>query len=319
MFEVIFILTLGLLMLITGAELLVRGSLSLAHKLKITPLAVGLTVVAIGTSAPEIIINILSALNNNSDVGIGNIIGSNIANVLLILGIASLIRPLKFQNSTLNKDIPFILLITFFLLIIGVWDFFDKSPFMITRFEGITLLGAFTFFIWYTFGKNSGQKKQNLVVKKKNLSVSISILFIFISLLFLFGGGRIMTEQAIYLAKILGVSEATIGLTVVAIGTSLPELIISAIAAFHKEKDLLIGNIVGSNIINITLAIGLASVILPVKFNYQLTGEVIISAVAIVLLFLGAYVGKPYVVGRRQGTAFLALYIIYISYLVYKS
>ncbi|MFA6410779.1 MAG: calcium/sodium antiporter [Candidatus Buchananbacteria bacterium] len=313
----IILLTFGLVILIFGAEILVRGSASLAKKFGIPPLVIGLTIVAFGTSAPELIVNMYSAYKGSADIAIGNIIGSNIANILLILGICTVIAPLKVKSNTVFKEIPFALLALVLVFTMGNDIFFDQTNFnAITRTDGFSLIAMFAIFMIYTYGltKINDSESENI----KAYSELSSILMTIGGLIFLFIGGKVLVDNAVILAKIAGLSEALIGLTIVAVGTSLPELATSVIATIHHHDDIAIGNIVGSNIFNVFWILGLTATFLQLPFNVNVNFDVLISVIATSLLFLAMFVGKRHRLDRWQGILFLILYVSYTGYLVYR-
>ncbi len=317
MLAAIFFLLLGLGLLILGAEWLVRGASSLSRKAGISELAIGLTVVAFGTSMPELIVNIFAALRGSAEIGIGNIIGSNTFNILVILGIAALIRPLTIQRSTVWKEIPFALLAILLVLIMGNDAFFDTAPFNgLTRTDGLALMAFFVIFMYYIFGMSKVNHDGGEPVKLYSYPLSLGLVTVGIGGLFL--GGKIVVDNAVIIARLSGLSESFIGLTIVAAGTSLPELATSVVAAMHRRYDISIGNIVGSNIFNIFWILGLTSTLLPLPFNPIVNFDVLVSLGATLLLFLGIMVGKKYQLGRLEGALFLLMYAGYLTYLIQR-
>ncbi|MDD4352395.1 MAG: calcium/sodium antiporter [Candidatus Gracilibacteria bacterium] len=314
MYLAIFLLIIGLVVLILGAEALVRGSASLASKMGISPLVIGLTVVAFGTSAPELIVNMFSALKGSADIAIGNVIGSNIANILLILGISAIIVPLTVKGSTVWKEIPFALLAVIMVFIMGNDAIFDGASFnAITRTDGLSLISFFAIFMIYIFGiaKTSGESE-----KIKTYSYPISITFTFIGLVLLFVGGKVLVDNAVILAKLAGMSEALIGLTIVAVGTSLPELATCVVAALRGHNDIAIGNVVGSNIFNVFWVLGLTATMLQLPFNPDASLDVLVAVIAAFLLFMAMFTGKKHRIDRWQGVLFVIMYMVYIAYLL---
>lgn len=312
----IFLLILGLAILILGAESLVRGSASLAKKMGISPIVIGLTVVAFGTSAPELIVNIYSALRGASDIAIGNIVGSNICNILLISGICACIRQLKVKSNTVWKEIPFALLAMVLVFTMGNDVFFDQTNLnSITRTDGFSLISIFAIFLFYTYAisKTSGEPE-----KVNSYSYPLSIIMTLSGLALLFFGGKLLVDNAVILAKLAGLSEALIGLTIVAVGTSLPELATSVIATIHRHDDIAIGNIVGSNIFNVFWILGLTSTMLQLPFNPTTNIDVGVGLIATLILFIAMFVGSKHKIDRWQGATFLSLYAVYIIYLVQR-
>lgn len=322
MISAIALLLVGLAILIVGAEGLVRGASSLAKRMGIPPLVIGLTIVAFGTSAPELIVNIFSALNGTTDLAIGNVIGSNIANILLILGVAACITPLAVQRSTTWKEIPFALLAIVLVFVMGFDTLVDKSPDnFLTRSDGLALIGFFAIFMYYVFGisrqggaLNSQQDGEE--IKLYNTGVSLGLTAA--GILGLFLGGNLLVENAIVLAKSAGVSESLIGLTIVAVGTSLPELATSVVAAMRKQSDIAIGNVVGSNIFNVFWILGLTSTIFPLHVSEGALFDIGVAVLATLVLFFFMFVGTRNRLDRWQGALFLASYAAYIVYLVMR-
>lgn len=312
----------GLALLIKGADWLVEGASSLAGKLGISALVIGLTIVSFGTSAPELVVNILASLNGNTDIAIGNVVGSNIVNILLILGVAAVIRPLIVQESTVWKEIPFALLGAFVLFILANDSLIDGfSTSALTRVDGLILILFFLIFIYYIFSlikTNLTKDKAIEVVGEKSVSTVKSSLLVVTGIASLVIGGNWIVEGAMVFATSLGVSEVLIGLTIVAIGTSLPELATSAVAAYRGNVDIAVGNVVGSNIFNIFWILGVSSIIQPLPFSSVLTFDLIINIIATILLFSVFFVGKKHMLERWQGILFIILYIIYLAYLIFR-
>ncbi|MBN1778896.1 MAG: calcium/sodium antiporter [Candidatus Buchananbacteria bacterium] len=307
----------GLVILVYGADLLVKGSSSIAKKAGLSPLFIGLTIVAFGTSLPELVVNLFASFKGSNDIAIGNVLGSNISNILLILGIAAIIYPLSVRKSTVAKEVPFSLLAIVVLYIL-VNDFIidGLNQSILSRGDGLILLAFFLIFLYYTFSisKNSEAKEQEIKTYKHWLSTGL----VLGGMIGLVVGGNMMTDGAVNLARYLGVSEALIGLTVVAIGTSLPELAASAVAAYRHHSDIAIGNIIGSNIFNIFWILGLSAVIRPLSFSVQMNSDIIILAFITILLLFFMFAGKRNILQRWQGSAMVSLYVIYIIYLIYQ-
>lgn len=319
----------GLAILVLGAEGLVRGASSLAAKLRISPLVIGLTVVSFGTSAPELTVNLLSALQGSPDLAIANVIGSNIVNILLILGVCASIVPLSVKSSTVWKEIPLALLGVVLIGIMANDHLFDGLPFTsLTRTDGIALLALMVIFMYYIFGmaKSDREKKDDAKInaalnkdeesRVKQYDALPSVGLTIIGLFGLVLGGRLLVSGAVDIATSLGLSEALIGLTIVAIGTSLPELATSVVAALHKKADIAIGNIVGSNIFNIFFVLGTTSVILPLPVSSALNFDIMVSIVATGLLFLFMFTSEKRKLVRWEGVVFVALYTAYLMYLI---
>jgi cation:H+ antiporter len=306
----------GFVLLISGANLLVEGSSSIAKKLNISSIVIGLTIVAFGTSAPEFIVNIFASVQGNTEIAIGNIMGSNIANILLILGVSSIIYPLATKENTVWKEIPLSLLAAILLGVMVNDTLIDGGTFSgLTRIDGIVFLSFFIIFLYYTFGisKVSGE---NTDLEIKEMSYMKSSLYVAGGLLGLVFGGKWIVDGAIKIAEGFNVSQSLIGLTVVAIGTSLPELATSAVAAYKKQSDIAIGNVVGSNIFNIFWILGFSSVINPLPFSKDSAIDIIMTIVSSLILFLIMFVGKKHNVERWQGVIMIIIYIVYVAYLI---
>jgi cation:H+ antiporter len=317
MFSAIFFLIVGLVFLIFGAEVLVRGSASLARRWGISSLVVGLTVVAFGTSAPELIVNLISAFKGATDLAIGNIIGSNISNIFLILGVTAIIYPLRVHHNTVWKEIPFALLGVVLLILMANDTLFDGSlTNIVGRTDGFALIAIFIIFMYYVFAISKSDTTKPEPVKQYKLGVSL--LLALLGLVGLFLGGKWLVDGAVILARLAGLSESLIGLTIVAIGTSLPELATSIIAAYHKHVDMAVGNIVGSNIFNIFWVVGLTSTIRPLPFNLAANLDVLVAIVATALLFIFMFLGKRHHLSRQQGVLFTCIYITYLVYLIFR-
>jgi cation:H+ antiporter len=309
----------GFFALILGAHWLVDGASSIAKRFKISNLVIGLTVVAFGTSSPELFVNLIAAFRGSTDIAIGNIIGSNIFNVFFILGISAIIYPLTVHSNTVWKEIPMSLLAAVLIGISANDKIIDRASYSaITRSDGLAFIAFFIIFMYYTYGvarqgNNAGH------VEVKELSALKSTVFILIGLTALVVGSDWIVSGAVSIAKALGVSETTIGLTIVAAGTSLPELATSAVAAYKRNADIAVGNIVGSNIFNAFFILGLSSVIREIPFDPSQNLSVGMNVLASMLLFLFVFVGRGRQIDRREGVLFVMIYILYISYLVYTS
>ena len=295
---------------------MVEGSASIAKKLNISSIVIGLTIVAFGTSAPELIVNIFASVQGNTEIAIGNILGSNIVNILLILGISAIIYPLATKENTVWKEIPLSLLAAILLGVMVNDTLIDGGTFSgLTRIDGIVFIAFFIIFLYYTFGisKVSGE---NTDLEIKEMSYMKSSLYIVGGLLGLVFGGKWIVDGAIKIAEGFNVSQSLIGLTVVAIGTSLPELATSAVAAYKKQSDIAIGNVVGSNIFNIFWILGLSAVINPLPFSKDSIIDIIMTIVASLILFLIMFIGKKHTVERWQGVIMILMYVGYVAYLI---
>jgi len=301
----------GLLILVGGAESLVRGSSALALRLGITPLVIGLTIVAFGTSSPELAVSLESALSGNSSIAVGNVIGSNIANIGLILGITAMIQPLSVQPSLLKEQIPLMIAISFVL-----W--FVAADMSISFWDGLILIAAFIGFLVHSYRsskKNSDNDEETLPCDASALKNKtwFCVMLIAVGLAGLVGGGMLFVDSAVEIARIFDVDEAIIGLTIVAIGTSMPELATSAVAAIRKESDIAIGNIVGSNIFNILAILGIAALIRPLSSaDFSSADYIVMIGFAVILLPM-AWSGKT--LSRPEGTVLLLGYLSYMAYI----
>jgi len=312
MLEVFIILIIGFVLLIKGADFLVDGASALARKYNISDLAIGLTIVAFGTSAPELVVNSFAAYHHHHDIVFGNIIGSNNFNLFIILGLAGLISPLVVQSSTVWKEIP-LSLAAVFILFIMTNDFFTGNDTLLSRFDGGILLIFFAFFLYYVY-KQLGVDKSAEEKHKTDLTVIKISIYILFGLAGLVIGGRMIVNSSITIATILGVSEKIIGLTIVAAGTSLPELATSVVAAIKKNNDIAVGNIIGSNIFNIFFILGVSSLIQPVRYNIDFNKDMFILAAGTIILFITMFTGKKKKLDRWE--AFL-LFLIYSGYTYY--
>jgi cation:H+ antiporter len=311
----ILFLVAGISVIIYAANLLVDGSASIAKKLKVSDIVIGLTIVAFGTSAPELTVGIFSAAKGNTDLALGNVIGSNIANIFLILGASAFIFPLAIKKNTQWKEIPYLffssLLVVLFANDVILGNSFENT---LSRTEGIVFLIFFIIFLFYTFRIAKEQPSED--IPSKIYSTPKSIIFIFLGLCGLVGGGKILVDGAVGIATIAGVSERIIGVTIVAVGTSLPELATSLVAAFKKKSDIAIGNVVGSNIFNVFLILGTAIIVRPAPISLGSNIDMLIALFAGLILFISTFTLKHRTIGRTEGGIFLILYASYIYYLV---
>ena len=307
----------GFVFLIKGADLLVDGATSIARSLKVSDLAIGLTVVAFGTSTPELFVNIIASFKGNADIAIGNVLGSNIANIFFILGVSSIIYPLAVTKGTVWKEIPFSLLAAIVLLFMANDQILDRAgASALTRIDGLVFLCFFAIFIYYTFSIAARVEGLEEHVPAKQYGWLRSLLFIVAGLAGLAIGGKWIVDGAIILAKKLGMSESLIGLTIVAVGTSLPELATSAVAAYKKNVEIAVGNVVGSNIFNIFFVLGISATIRPLPFqtkNNVDLGAVILSSL---MLFFFMFTGKKHSLDRWEGIVCLILYFGYVAFLI---
>ncbi|MBI5733144.1 calcium/sodium antiporter [Candidatus Jorgensenbacteria bacterium] len=318
MTSALFLIILGFVVLLKGADWLVEGSSTIARRLGISQLVIGLTVVAFGTSAPELFVNIFAGIKGEADIAIGNILGSNIVNILLILGIAATIYPLALKRSTIWKEIPLSGLAAIVLALLVNDNRTNGSFIGLTRVDGLVLIAFFFFFLYYTYHINKNDVSQKSAVHINPHSWPYALLLTAIGLISLLIGGKLIVDNAVAIALILKASQAVIGLTIVAIGTSLPELATSAVAAYKKNPDIAVGNIVGSNIFNIFWILGISAVINPLAFSQKLFPDIGVIIFTTLLLFLCMFIGKRHVLERWQGITFVLLYIIYIFSLLVR-
>lgn len=307
-------LTLGLIFLIKGADLLVNGASSLAKKFNVSDLAIGLTVVAFGTSAPELVVNVMGAIEGHHEIVFANVIGSNNFNLLVILGITGLITPLIVQSSTVWREIPLSLFAVFILFLLTN-DLWSANTYLLSRLDGILLLILFGAFLFYVY-KQLATDVPIDVDKPAELSQFKIWSFILFGLAGLVVGGNLVVTNAIEIANILGVSEKIIGLTIIAAGTSLPELATSVVAAFKKNTDIAVGNIIGSNIFNIFLILGVSSLVKPIQYNLTFNSEMYLLAGGTVLLFVGMFTGEKKKLDRWEAAILLILFLGYTGYLI---
>lgn len=309
----------GFVFLIKGADLLVDGASSLARRLGVSSLVIGLTIVSFGTSAPELIVNVLASLNGNTDIAIGNILGSNIANILFILGVCAVIYPLTVKKGTVWKEIPLAFLaVVVFALMANDTLIDGGSVSALTRIDGLILISFFVIFLYYVFGISKVESEDAVETVTPVYSLVKSSLMVIVGLVGLVLGGKWIVDGAVAIASSLGMSEALIGLTVVAVGTSLPELAASAVAAYKKDVDIAVGNVVGSNIFNIFWILGASAVIRPLPFSPALMSDVFMTFIATFLLFAVMFIGKRHTIERWQGVLFILVYVGYVTSLVIR-
>lgn len=310
MFLQITLLFIGFGLLIMGADWLVVGASSLAKKYNVSDLAIGLTIVAFGTSAPELVVNVVASYQNHQDIVFSNIMGSNIFNLFAILGIAGLITPLIVQSSTVWKEIPFSFVALVVLFIISN-DFLLSHNQSISRLDGVVLLLLFCLFLYYVF-KQLKANPQSTEIDHKEKSVLKIILLIILGLGGLVIGGKLIVSNAVKIASIFNISEKIIGLTIVSIGTSLPELATSIVAAVKKNTDIAVGNIIGSNIFNILFILGLSSTIRPIAYNNSYNLEFYLLAIGTVILFTAMFTGKKKKLDRWEAGILVITFLTYI-------
>ncbi|MBR2246237.1 MAG: calcium/sodium antiporter [Bacilli bacterium] len=310
----IILLIIGFIVLIKGADFFVDGASNIARNFKVSKMLIGLTIVSFGTSAPEFAVSIKSLLAHSGDITLGNVIGSNILNILLILGVAALIHPLTVKNNTVKKELPITLLITILFSVLMLDKVFDPNmKNMFTRLDGVIVVLFFTVFIYYliTMMRNKTDEGSDDEI----LSLPKSFIYTIGGAIAIILGSSFVVDSASNIASIIGVSKRMIALTVVALGTSLPELVTSVVATKKKEYDIAIGNVVGSNIFNIGIVIGIPTAILGgvgvISFSYI---DLIVMVLSAVLLWL--FVFRDYKISRKEGIMFLLVFIAYYSYVI---
>lgn len=315
-------LILGLVLILVGANALTDGASALARRWGVSDLVIGLTVVAFGTSAPELTISIISALNGSAEMAVGNVVGSNIFNVCAIIGVVAIVRPITVEKSILSNEIPLVILSSIALLAIGFGPLLgDSGVREVTRTDGILLLLFFAIFMRYTFAQaHSGleTKTDNSVAGEISsqpvMPMWKSILWVVGGLAGLVYGGDRFVAGASGIAKALGMSEAVIGLTIVAAGTSLPELATSVAAAVKGKPGIAIGNVIGSNIFNIFFVLGVTSTILPLPFGNIANFDLVVMTLAAILFWLFGWKFGNRIIRRWEGAILLLCYIAYIAY-----
>lgn len=356
------LLAVGLVVLTVGADKFVEGASSLAKKFNVSELVIGLTVVAFGTSAPELIVNVFAAIQGSNGIAYGNIIGSNSFNLLLILGIAGMIYPLQAHPNIVKKDAPYSLFAALLLFLLvndlllwgiapnsgGLSDYPASAPVLdnagkdtgkiisfagiMTRLDAILLLVFFGYFLYYVFKSSSNDDKDAEDEGIKELSPLLTALYTIGGLAGLVVGGKLIVDNAVFLAKEWGMSESMVGLTIVSAGTSLPELATSAIAAFRKKSDIAIANVIGSNIFNIFFILGASAAIMPIPFDAKMNVDIYVLIAATLAFFAFLFMSKPVhmegstaekpilgrVFHRWQAFVFFAAYVAYTVYLIWR-
>lgn len=311
----IFILLAGLLLILFGANWLVDGSSSIAKRFGISEFVIGLTIVGIGTSTPEMVVSFLSSIQGKADMAIGNIVGSNIFNTMMILGVTAFISPLTITAGNLKKDIPLNIIVTVILIILGMnLTLFGHGADQLSRIDGAILLGIFAWYLWSSFKEDTPDAEGEEGIKE--YSNAISILLVIVGLASLIIGGRLFVNSATELAKMFGVSDKFIAITVMAAGTSMPELATCVVAALKGRGQLALGNILGSNISNILLILGGSALINPLSFSgmtYVDLGAVLISAI---FILASAYLFKKKSLDRFEGIILILMEVAYMWYLI---
>lgn len=312
----ILILVGGLALILFGANWLVDGSSSIAKKFGLSEFVIGLTIVGIGTSTPEMVVSFMSAFQGKADMAIGNIVGSNIFNVLMILGVTALVSPLAITKTNLRRDIPLNILVTVLLIVLGMnFTIFGKGNDQLCRIDGLILLAIFAWYLWKSFKSDNGDSQEEGEGIKTYKTLT-SVILIIAGLAGLIIGGRLFVDSATLLAKMFGVSDKFIAITIMAAGTSMPELATCVVAALKGRGQLALGNVLGSNISNILLILGGAAVISPLSFGSMTYVDLGVVLVAAVLIFLSAYCFKKKELDRIEASIFIILEICYMWYLI---
>lgn len=313
-------LIVGLAAILMGSNWLVDGASSFAKKLKIPSIIIGLTVVAFGTSMPEFVVSVIASMKGSSDIGVGNVLGSNVFNILMILGVTAIIYPITVKRNTVRYEIPFSILAIVGVFVVANDAFIDKMPFnLLSRADGLILWGFFVIFLYYTvitaLSGNADEESEEVKV----LPNWKAVVFFLLGLAGLVFGGEWFVSGAANIARNFGISEAVIGVTIVAVGTSFPELATSAVAAYKKNTDIAVGNIIGSNIFNIFFVLATSMIIKPINFDIKSNIDVLVIFFSSIILMFFLLIGKKKELNRFHGILFLILFVLYIAYqLIYR-
>jgi cation:H+ antiporter len=312
--HVLFACGFGLLFL--GADALIRGAKAIARRLGASEIAIGLTLVSIGTSLPELLVNVLASFGGHAELAIGNVLGSNVANILLILGLAALVRSLPIRDATIFSEIPFSLTATVLVGFLANAHLFDDERVLsLSRLDGAILLGFFLLFLTYIY-RIWGEPHDARIRHGDGGSLTVSVAWAVAGSVGLGIGAHWVVEGALDLGRLLGLSESFVGLTIVAVGTSLPELVTCVLAAYRGNTDLVIGNAIGSNIFNLLWVLGLSAMIRPLPFAVVSNTDIVMIIGASTALLLAIAVGRRYEVDRAEGLAFVAIYVLYLGFLL---
>lgn len=313
------LLLVGFGLLIKGADLFVNGSSNIARLLRVPPILIGLTIVAFGTSSPEATVSIIAALEGSADVSLGNVIGSNIFNITLVVGITAYIYPLKVESETVKKEIPFTLLASVVLLVLASdMALQGLNENLLTRSDGLIFLLFLSIFVYYVF--EVAMKSRKKTVKEKvpaSIKWGKSITLGLVGLAAIIFGGNVVVKNGTEIARSLGMSETLVGLTIIAIGTSLPELVTSITAALKKESEIALGNIVGSNIFNILFVLGSASAISPLPVNDKVFTDIVAMIILTVLLLI--FSRTNYKIGKMEGIILVVFYVAYLLFIILRN
>ena len=313
----VIIIIAGFVLLIKGADWMVSGASALAKKFNVSDLVIGLTIVSFGTSAPELVVNSVASFQHHSDIVFGNVLGSNIANLFLILGITGLIYPITVQSNTVWKEIPISLFAVVILYVLSN-NFLLQNENVISRVDGLILLFLFGGFMIYIYLQMKIERSEVVESSLKELSNLKIWGLIIIGITGLMFGGKLVVDHAVKVAVALGVSEKILGLTIVAIGTSLPELVTSVVAAYRKNSDIALGNIIGSNIFNIFLILSLSAFVHPITFNTSFNTELYLLAGGTLFLFVAMFTGGKKKLDRWEAGLLFGAYLVYMWLLIAK-
>ena len=320
---VILLLAVGFAFLVKGADFFVEGSSSIAKKLKVPPIIIGLTIVAMGTSLPETAVSVTASLVQNNELAVSNVVGSNIFNLMFVIGVCSILTPIMVQKATVVRDIPLSLGCALFLLVLGISGLGDKAGMTLGHADGVIFLIVFAGYIFTMVrsamkARAAGQKIEIEGVEEcdnmKELSYGKSILFLIVGAAAIAFGGDLTVDTASRIAIELGMSQTLVGLTIVSIGTSLPELVTSVVAARKNEVDMAVGNAVGSNIFNILMVLGLSSAISPVALIWENIIDIVLLMVFSVMVWIFAGTRKK--IERKEGIIMVVVYLVYCAYII---
>ncbi|MFR0751586.1 MAG: calcium/sodium antiporter [Ruminococcus sp.] len=320
---VILLLAVGFAFLVKGADFFVEGSSSIAKKLKVPPIIIGLTIVAMGTSLPETAVSVTASLVQNNELAVSNVVGSNIFNLMFVIGVCSILTPIMVQKATVVRDIPLSLGCALFLLVLGISGLGDKTGMTLGHADGVIFLIVFAGYIFTMVrsamkARAAGQKVEIEGVEEcdnmKELSYGKSILFLIVGAAAIAFGGDLTVDTASRIAIELGMSQTLVGLTIVSIGTSLPELVTSVVAARKNEVDMAVGNAVGSNIFNILMVLGISSAISPVALIWENIIDIVLLMVFSVMVWIFAGTRKK--IERKEGIIMVVVYLVYCAYII---
>ena len=320
---VILLLAVGFAFLVKGADFFVEGSSSIAKKLKVPPIIIGLTIVAMGTSLPETAVSVTASLVQNNELAVSNVVGSNIFNLMFVIGVCSILTPIMVQKATVVRDIPLSLGCALFLLVLGVSGLGDKAGMTLGHADGVIFLIVFAGYIFTMVrsamkARAAGQKVEIEGVEEcdnmKELSYGKSILFLIVGAAAIAFGGDLTVDTASRIAIELGMSQTLVGLTIVSIGTSLPELVTSVVAARKNEVDMAVGNAIGSNIFNILMVLGIASAISPLQLIRENIIDIVLLMVFSVMVWIFAGTRKK--IERKEGIIMVVVYLVYCAYII---